>query len=559
MASGPGLALKMTADTAGIARGISRTEKLLGNLSKSTRSAASAMNTLVAIKVGEILTKGFMSATTAISGYVSSIRTAVDETAKVAQRTGIAVEALQGFQVAAGLSGVQNLEGALQKVTIVLGDAAAGSEQAQKALRNIGLSAEELMAMAPEDQFRAIAKAIGGIQGQANQAAAAVDLFGKSGVELLPLFASNLEEVEARAQRLGIVLSGDQTKAIEDMNDALSWVQRTFEGIIGQVTANLAPIVTAMTEEFLSFVEAFEGVGGGGGTGIADVLTEGLLDFAEYLAGVFDAALEQFGSFGETMSTVAGVFQFVTNTFVAVAETLRAAFNFFELTGNFIAEIIGGLLQGLGSFVSRDLEAFGKQLRENANAAGRRNVEEMASALGNAGTAILGGSAAGSAGGGPASRVVQSVRDRFQNRNSPEAQAEREARRAERQAERDAANAARIAQQEQERIAKEAERIAQEQAKIEEKRLQDIGRLNEQYAEKSTEIEASRLDKLSRANQQALEASDIRSGGISQFLALATGREDPAVAEARAQRQELEKISAEIRKLGGTVELVGAA
>jgi hypothetical protein len=33
MATGPGLAMKMTADTVGISRGVTRTEKLLGELS----------------------------------------------------------------------------------------------------------------------------------------------------------------------------------------------------------------------------------------------------------------------------------------------------------------------------------------------------------------------------------------------------------------------------------------------------------------------------------------------------------------------------------------------
>ena len=562
MATAVGLNMKITADTAGIGRGMNRTEKALAGLKRSTDQAASALRGLVAIEVGKVLASGFQRAADAAIGMANRLRATIDETAKLAQRTGIAVEALQGFQIAAGLSGVNNFTEAISKLSVKIAQAGQGNKDVQQTLERLNLSFEQLEAMSPEDRFQAVAAAIQGLPNEMERAAAAVKLFEEGGIQLLPLFAQNLDEIQAKAERLGIVLSGDQTAAIEEMNDALSWVSKTFDGIIGQVTANLAPIVTSLAEEFLSFVEAFEGFGGGG-TGIADALTEGLLDFAEYLAGVFDATLESFGSFGETMSAVARVFEFVTNTFVAVVETLRAAFNFFEMTGNFIAEIIGGLLEGLGSFVSSDLEAFGKQLRENANAAGRQNAREFTGALGNAGAAasaaVFGGSIAGASGDGPASRAVRSARDRFQNRNSPEADAEREARRVEQQAARQQAAAARAAQQEQDRVAKEAERVAQEQARIEEKRLQDIGRLNEQYAEKSTEIEASRLDTLSRANQNALEASDIRSGGISQFLALATGREDPAVAEARAQRQELEKISAEIRKLGGTVELVGAA
>jgi hypothetical protein len=77
-----------------------------------------------------------------------------------------------------------------------------------------------------------------------------VRIFGEQGVALLPLMAQNLEEVQARMERLGAVLSADQTEAIEGMNDALTMVQATFEGIIGQVVGNLAPVVTALAEEF---------------------------------------------------------------------------------------------------------------------------------------------------------------------------------------------------------------------------------------------------------------------------------------------------------------------
>ena len=43
------------------------------------------------------------------------------------------------------------------------------------------------------------------------------------------------------------------------------------------------------------------------------------------------------------------------------------------------------------------------------------------------------------------------------------------------------------------------------------------------------------------------------------MIALATGREDPALEEARQQRLQLEEINRNIRNLGGTVEIAGAA
>jgi hypothetical protein len=550
MATGPGLAMKMTADTVGISRGVTRTEKLLGELSKSTRQATSAMRGLVAIEVGKLLAGGFTSAANAIGGFVSNIRTSVDETAKLAARTGIAVEALQGFQVAAGLSGVQNLEGAVQRLTISIGDAGQGVKSAQDGLSRLGLSFEELSAMAPEDQFRAVSAAISQLPSQAEKAAAAADLFGRTGVELLPLFASNLEEIEARAQRLGIILSGEQTGAIEEMNDALSLVYQTFEGIIGQVTANLAPIVSSIAEEFLSFVEAFQGFGGEGGSGIADALTEGLLDFAEYMASILDSAIQQFLSFGEIMSGVGMIFEFVANTFVAVSETLRAVFNVFEMVGNAIMLGLGKILEGLGSWVSSDLEQVGRDLAASSSQALSQNASEAGDAAANAFNAAVGERNFGRAqtpSDGMFGTAVAETRERFGRRGAAAAAAP------------ETPQAMTAEQQYADKMQKLQQEMAENARKAEEERQKKLGDLNARYAEESAKIEEDRLDKLAEVNQKALEATDIRSGGISQVLALATGREDPAVSEARAQRKELEKISRELAKLGGTVEIVGAA
>lgn len=88
---------------------------------------------------------------------------------------------------------------------------------------------------------------------------------------------------------------------------------------------------------------------------------------------------------------------------------------------------------------------------------------------------------------------------------------------------------------------------------------QKIADLNERYAERAAEIEASRLDALSQVSTNTLQANDVRtSEGAADFLRLATGREDPAIAEYRKQLGELQKIAREIRQLGGVVEIVGA-
>jgi hypothetical protein len=63
---------------------------------------------------------------------------------------------------------------------------------------------------------------------------------------------------------------------------------------------------------------------------------------------------------------------------------------------------------------------------------------------------------------------------------------------------------------------------------------------------------------LSRRSNQALQVGDVRSGGISEVLRIASGREDPAVEEYRKQLSELRKIDAKLGELrSDRVEIVG--
>ena len=550
MATAVGLAMKITADTAGIARGMNRTEQLLSGLSKQAASATSSLRTLAGIEIGRVIVGGVQAIGTALTdaargavSYAQQVTTAVDATADLAARTGIGVEALQSLQLAAKLSGVEDVTGALQRMVVAIGKAAESGKT--DAFTKLGLDFSNLQSLSPEDQFAAIGNAISALPTDAERAAAAMEIFGRTGVELLPLFADNAKALEERFKRLGIVLSEDQVGAIQEMNDALDLVRATFDGIIGQVSANLAPLVTDIANEFLSFVEGFQGLDGStGGTGIADAITSGLLAGAEFLAGVFDAAVAQFSGFSVSLEAVGSTFTQVGDALTAIAEVFRGLFNIFELIGNGIAAALGAVLEAIGSYISSDLEQFGKDFKENAIKAGEQNSKDIEGAFANAvkaGSDAINGRQAEAAQAdavGPAQARVRALQDQFANRNSPENVAERERRNAER-------DEKRRKDAEASKAASEARRLQE----IEEKKQKKIAELNEKYADKAADIEADRVSGLARTSSEALIGNDLRSSeGMSQFLALATGREDPAIEEYRKQLRELQDIKREIAK-----------
>lgn len=96
------------------------------------------------------------------------------------------------------------------------------------------------------------------------------------------------------------------------------------------------------------------------------------------------------------------------------------------------------------------------------------------------------------------------------------------------------------------------------------KRAEEAAKMDEKIAAKQAEIDKVNAEKaaaLGGKSNEALKANDVRSGeGMAQFLALATGREDPAIEENRKTNAKLEEIRQELRALQQEkVEILGAA
>lgn len=561
MATTLALAMRASMSATGVVSGANDAARAMDRMGRQAQQTSRDMSVLKNIAIGAVVAKGvsmvadaFMSAGRAAVSYAAGVANAVDQTNDLAQRLGMGVESLQALQMAAKLSGINDATGALQKLTVAVGNAAESGNT--EAFTKLGLDFQALQAMSPEEQFRAVQQAIAALPTPAEKAAAAVAIFGRSGVELLPLMNQNLAEVEDRMRRLGAIVGTDQVEAIGSMNDSLDMVKATFDGIIGQVVGNLAPVVESLANEFLAFVESFNSVSGSGGEGIANAITDALLDIADYFAGIFDSAVQGFDGFGVTLQEVGEVFKFVGNVFTAVSETLRAGFNGFQVAGNLLALGLGKFLEGIGSWVSSDLEQFGRDMAANAQREGEKNFNEAMQAGSNAvaaaNRAVFGGEAeAGPE--GPARRAVRAARERM----TPEARAQRESERAAKEAEAKAAREAAAADAAAKRDAEAAKKRQEEAAK-------KASAIDEKMAAKREDIdkiEAERAAALGGKSNEALKANDIRSSeGMAQFIALATGREDPAIAEYRKQSQKLEEIRAELRALQQEqVDILGAA
>jgi hypothetical protein len=182
-----------------------------------------------------------------------------DQIAKMGRRTGVSVETLSELAYAADLSGasLETLEAGLRRMQRSIVEAAQGSQTAVDALALLGLTVENFRGLSPEQQFKLIAERISKIESPAVRAAAAMELLGRSGTQLLPLMADGARGIEAlqqQARDLGLTMSTEDAKAAEALNDTFDTLWKVLKQGVFIIGSALAPALKAASEWITSTV-----------------------------------------------------------------------------------------------------------------------------------------------------------------------------------------------------------------------------------------------------------------------------------------------------------------
>jgi hypothetical protein len=258
-----GLGFTLSANAQGMSSGINAGVVELQKLGYAAKKTQQDVSTLKTIELSRVFLSSVQTVAGAFNSFVAGSAAAVASVDDLSKRTGVSTQTLQAYQFAAEQSGVsvETFGKGVQKLGINLGEAQTGNKSAIKSFADLGLSVQELSRLSPEAAFEAVAAAISQLPGPAQQAAAAVSLFGKSGAELVPVFAEGagyLAEMRAEAERLGLVLSKDQVQGLATLDDSIGKVSATFKAFQARVTAELAPSLIAAAESAATFIAALD-------------------------------------------------------------------------------------------------------------------------------------------------------------------------------------------------------------------------------------------------------------------------------------------------------------
>jgi len=203
-------------------------------------------------------------ATASVAQFVR-VGSAFDDMAK---RTGVSVEALSTLSYAAKLSdtSIESVQGGLMKMAKLMGEVRSGSAQAAEKLQALGLSTTQMLAANPEQQLKMVADAIAGIADPSQQAAAAMEIFGKGAGDLLPLLqmgGKGIEYMQQKGVEFGAMITDDMAASAAELGDSIDNLLTSFTGlamVIGSFVADILTPLFNLTAKLVTEYRDFFGV-----------------------------------------------------------------------------------------------------------------------------------------------------------------------------------------------------------------------------------------------------------------------------------------------------------
>lgn len=378
------IVVALTADTGKFNAGMKSAQDKIGSVSKGLTAAGAALSAI-----------GVPFAMAAKSALDNA-----DAMGKMAQKAGTSVEFLSSLSHAAQLSDIstEELQKSLVKLSSKLQDAGEGKAAAERLFKGLGIAAtdSEGRLRSVEQVFPAIAQALAGMEDGAEKTALAVDLFGKSGADLIPLLnagAGGIAAMRAESDRFGQTISTSTAKAAEELNDNITRLGNSISGFFNAIISSpivgaLADIVGRVADMAANFARAHPEIAAAVGVvgGLAAVLgplilAAGALSAA--IAALSTPILAVFGAAGAIGVAIAGIVAFaekneafrnlliqtwdeikvhVTDVIASLSETFAAASElwstFWAEWGDEIQTVVIPILKLIGTDVAHQLKVM---------------------------------------------------------------------------------------------------------------------------------------------------------------------------------------------------------
>jgi lambda family phage tail tape measure protein len=319
-------ALKITASVVG-ENNIRRLGNSMQGLEGQIKNTGQAANLLYSSLKG-------LAAVAVTGGVVALAKGAIDladDMRDLSQKTGVSIQTLGQFKVAAELSGT-TLEGVAKGLNFLnknMVAAATGTEAAAAAFKTIGVATTDVQGnLRSADQvFLDIADRFATFRDGPEKAALAMKVFGKAGADLIPILNLGSKEI----QRFGLNIGADFADKADAFNDQLGLMKAQVTILTVQLASGLLPVFS----------------------GFLSILTQGVTQIGEWIEGI-QVAYQQNDIFRTSINALtAGLIALATvQVFTAFINGARAAIAITGLLINALKGLsIANLIAGAAGFL----------------------------------------------------------------------------------------------------------------------------------------------------------------------------------------------------------------
>lgn len=336
----------------------------VGGIGNTVRSVTESLSPLIG-GLGLIGT-GIAAVTGAVAGLAIGgagvalfAAKSADAFFEMSEKTGVSVEALSALSYAAKENGVstESLAGGLEKLNKAVFAAGTAPAGAVNAFTRLGVSVKDSSGQLRDTQsiLEDLAAKFKAMPDGPAKGALAMQLFGRSGAELLPLLNQGKDGIQAftdEAKKLGLVISGETAEQAHVFEQTLDKIEAALTGAGNVVLQYLLPSMQALANFFVSEFKdpssSFKEIG--------TVLLEGVVPAFKLLATAIVVAMTAADYFTAALSE--GV-KFATTLVLGLGNALSdlAHGGGFKEAGN---ELKASFQQGLADFTKGVTEQTGR-------------------------------------------------------------------------------------------------------------------------------------------------------------------------------------------------------
>lgn len=233
---------------------IKKTDDKAGNLGKTFLTGVGNV-----AKWGAAVVAGATAAAGALVGVATEAAGAMDAIDKGSAKVGISKTAYQEWSYVLGQNGmdVSKLEVGMKTLVSAMDGAAAGTASAQEKFDALGLSVYDSNGKLKDQEtmLQETLYALADMENGTEKARLATELFGKSGVEMMPMLnggSEGMADLTERAHELGLVMSDEAVTAGVVLGDTMDDVKQSFGALGNQLGVAFMPIIQSVLDLILA-------------------------------------------------------------------------------------------------------------------------------------------------------------------------------------------------------------------------------------------------------------------------------------------------------------------